>query len=193
LLTLTDQNLAIDAWKMRVGVARDALPFAELGAYGTLNPDERGTATDATYLARLATLQRAHTERSAFDDLDIWVPVAYPRYGPGDGNSFNSYSAYTTLGITGARAIGPVKPVKPILTYRVGNGASAQHDVELLNFEMPNPLRRTLDKQLAAIEAAGGVSEALFWIGSTDTDTLPGSTRSVYEYLSPARPIFRFR
>ena len=186
--TLADQDTIIQAWKMRMGVVRAALPSAELGAYGTLVPDERGDATDATYQSRLATMQRAHTDWSAYTGLDVWLPIAYPRFGPLDGNSWKTYYAYGSLGVDGARAIGPNLPVKPFIYHTVSNGASANNGMELLDTHVPNPLKRSWDQLLAAFEAKS-VSQALFWIGGTDTDTIAGSGRSIYQYVSPARPV----
>lgn len=187
------QDAIIAAWMMRVAVARAALPDAELGAYGTLIPDNRGDPTDATYQARLAALQAAHSGVGAFDDLDVWVPVLYPRFGPLDGKTnWNSYGAYTALGIDGSRLIGPAKPVKPLLHYRIKNGASAHDEVQLLDLETPNPLKRSWDVQLATLEAKA-VTEGVLWISGVDSEFIPGSARSIYQYISPARPVVHYR
>lgn len=185
--TEADQNERIAAWQMRVAVARAALPAVELGAYGTLQPPFDGDATDAIHLARLAVMQRAHTEVAAFADLDVLTPTLYPRFGPGD-SGWGTYAAYAALGVDATRAIGPNLPVKPWLHYRIFNTGSQWDDVELLDLPIPNPLKYTLDVELAVLEAEG-VAEALFWVTAANSETIAGSGRSIYQYISPARPV----
>lgn len=184
-----DQDLIIAAWKMRIDVVRAALPAAELGGYAVCNPTDDGDATEAAYVARLATMQRAHTEFGAFDSLDVLTPVLYPRWGPSDTFArWRGYRTYAEVGIDGTRAVGPALPVKPWIHHTIANPQSAHDNVQLLDLPVVNPLKWTWDRILAVLEARG-VDEALFWLGAADQDLIAGSARSIYDYISPARPV----
>lgn len=169
---LSVQDQITDALKMRVEVTREVFPNARLGYYGTVVPDAQGRANNGTYLARMVALERA-ASRGLFDQVNVWMPVLYPRFGPDDNqNKWESYQAYTELGVDGARQLGD-KPVIPFLHFRISNGNSANNDQLLCDLPTSDPMQKTLGVQLAALNQRG-VAEAQFWIGSDPSlDVLP--------------------
>jgi len=187
------QDRIIDAFVTRAAAARVKFPNATLGFYGTLIPDGRGRAGDATYQARKDALVRAG-ERGMFDLVDCLIPVAYPRFGPTDGAAWNTYAAYTRLAITGSRELaksdGSTLPVIPLLTYSVANGNSAHHKQLLLDLPTPDPLKATLGVQMDVM-VAEHVRTAVFWVGqNSDLITrLPNPNgRTVTQHVCSRRP-----
>jgi hypothetical protein len=160
------QNRLIEAFKLRAAAAREMLPNAKLGFYGTLVPDARGRADYPTFKARLAALARAG-ERGMFDQVDYLVPVVYPRFGPRDA-AWNTYAEYTRLGIVGSRHLhrsdGTELPLAPLLTYSVANGNSEHHRQLLMDLPTSEPLHETLRVQLEVM-AAERVRTSVFWVG----------------------------
>ena len=166
------QDRLIDAFATRAAAAREKLPQAKLGFYGTLIPDARGRVDDETYVARKRALVRAGC-RGMFDQVDCLMPVAYPRFGPTD-RAWNPIEAYTRLAVTGSRDLvksdGSALPVIPLLTYSVANGNSNHHQKLLLDLQTSNPLDATLGLQLNAL-VDEAVSTAIFWVGE-DSDLI---------------------
>ena len=160
------QRRLADAFAIRVAATRVKFPNAALGLYGTLVPDGRGRADDATYRARRRALVRAG-RRGMFDQVDFLVPVLYPRFGPTD-HSWNTYERYTRLGVTGSRALLTSDhrslPVIPLLTYSVANKNSKHHRQLLLDLPTINPLEATLGVQLEVL-ADEDTRRAVFWVG----------------------------
>ncbi len=183
----TTQHRLIDAFTRRAAATRMKFPNATIGFYGTLVPDGQGRANNGTYRARKAALVRAG-RRGMFDQVDIVIPVLYPRFGPTDA-SWTTYQAYTRLGITGSRSLrksdGSRLPVVPLLTYSVANGNSRHHEQLLLDLPARNPLQATLGAQLDVL-AEEHVRRAVFWVGeNSDLITrLPNpNARTVTQHL----------
>jgi hypothetical protein len=184
------QERIVRAMAIRVAATRARFPHAALGLYGTLVPDGRGRAGDATYRARKKALVHAG-RRGMFDQVDFLVPVLYPRFGPTD-RSWDTYDAYTRLGVTGSRSLRTSDhrrlPVVPLLTYSVANGNSNHHQQLLLDLPTHDPLEATLGTQLEVL-AEEDVSRAIFWVGENSDliARLPNpNSRTVTQHLCRA-------
>jgi hypothetical protein len=163
-----EQRDIVRAYKRRIAALRKTFPNARLCMYGTLNPDGRGRADNATYVARRDALKEAG-KRGLYDRLQYLVPVLYPRFGPNDHvGAWTSYRAYTELGIDGSREL--IKsdqrglPLLPVTGFRVSNGNSAHNCELLLDLPVNDPLQPTLRTQLDVI-AEKGVQDVVLWVG----------------------------
>ena len=187
------QARLVRAFATRAEAARRKLPNARLGFYGTLVPDSRGRESDTEYVARKAALVRAG-KCGMFDDVDVLVPVAYPRFGPTDGAAWDTYEPYTRLAVTGSREIrrsdGSTLPVVPFLTVSVANGNSNHHEEILLDLQTPKPLDKTLGVQLDVLLALN-VRTAVYWVGQNSdliTRVPNPNGRTVSQHVCFRRP-----
>ena len=168
------QRDIVRAYKRRIAALRKAFRNARLCMYGTLNPDARGRADNATYVARRDALKEAG-KRGLFDSLDYLIPVLYPRFGPDDNvGAWTSYRAYTELGIEGSRELvksdNRALPILPVTGFRVSNGNSLNNLDLLLDLPVINPLQSTIGIQLDVM-AEKNVQEVVFWVGQ-DSDLI---------------------
>jgi len=181
----------VDAYQVRIAATKATFPNAKLALYGTLNPDGRGRADDATYRRRLAALTRAGRE-GLYDNLDYLVPVLYVRFGCDDqvngpcDRRWDTLDEYTQLGVDGSRRLRKTDasspPLLPLLGFRVYNGNSAFNRELLINLGVPDPLGATLGKQIDILRD-NGVEHFALWTGR-DRNELGGPTdATVTDYL----------
>jgi hypothetical protein len=181
----------VDAYRVRIAATKATFPNAKLALYGTLNPDGRGRADDATYRRRLAALTRAGRE-GLYDDLDYLVPVLYVRFGCDDevngpcDRHWDTLDEYTQLGMDGSHRLrktdGSSPPLLPLLGFRVYNGNSPFNRELLMNLGVPDPLGATLGKQIDILRH-NGVEHFALWTGR-DSNELGGPTDpTVTDYL----------
>jgi hypothetical protein len=74
------QDQVIEAYKLRIRVARQLLPHARLGLWGVVVPI--ATANEASMDTRMAGYRRGQ-ELGLYDDVDYLIPVLYPWFSPG--------------------------------------------------------------------------------------------------------------
>jgi hypothetical protein len=182
-----EQDAMIAAFKTRIAATRAKFPLAKIALYGTLHPDAKGRAADATYLARLASLVRAG-KRGMYDGLDYLSPVLYVRFGPTDP-AWGTIAAFTQLGIDGSRQLrkssGQAIPLLPLLSLWVANGNSKHNDQIILDLPTTSPVRETWGVQFALFRQAG-IRDAVIWTGEDSdliTTTANPNRRTVSQHL----------
>ena len=120
------QAQIIEAFKMRIKVARQELPHAKLSLYGVIVPNASGDSSRTKDRTMIQGYTRAG-QLGMFDDLDYLSPVLYLRFGPQE-KGYNAMEAYMRQGIEASRAIktskGTPLPLAPMLNFKISNSNS---------------------------------------------------------------------
>lgn len=115
----------VDAFRLRIAVARSILPANPLALYGVVVP--HGQGSEAGFAEPNAGYQAA-IELGLYDELDYIVPVIYHRFGETDLNYEERLDQMThqALGASAAltRSDGSGLPLFPLLSLQVFNGNS---------------------------------------------------------------------
>ena len=156
----------LDAYKLRISVARDVFPNAKLGLYDTITPHGFGEADLAPMIRRQRGYEYA-ASYGLFEELDYACPVLYQVWGETD-YGFSRSDAVTRLGIEATRSLtrmdGTPLEIMPMMSLTVFNGDS-NHDRE--------PARvQDVSRQIDVLESLG-VNEYIIWNGEeniADTD-----------------------
>jgi len=156
----------LDAYKLRISVAREVFPNAKLGLYDTITPHGFGEADLAPMIRRQRGYEYAASQ-GLFEELDYACPVLYQIWGETD-YGFSRSDAVTRLGIEATRSLtrmdGTPLEIMPMMSLTVFNGDS-NHDRE--------PARvQDVSRQIDVLESLG-VNEYIIWNGEeniADTD-----------------------
>jgi hypothetical protein len=156
----------LDAYKLRISVARDVFPNAKLGLYDTVTPHGFGEADLAPMIRRQRGYEYA-ASYGLFEELDYACPVLYQVWGETD-YGFSRSDAVTRLGIEATRSLtrmdGTPLEIMPMMSLTVFNGDS-NHDRE--------PARvQDVSRQIDVLESLG-INEYIIWNGEeniADTD-----------------------
>ena len=163
----------INAFTLRISVARELFPNAQLGLFGVTTPHPHG---DATLEAQM-TSQGGFLAASAaglYDDLDVLCPVIYQRFGRSDSRHY-SIEPYTQLGVDSAellrRSDGTTPSIMPVMSLAIFNGGSADHEQPILVED--------LAAQIGVLQERG-YTEWLVW---NDDDTVADTDLLVTDYF----------
>ena len=156
----------LDAYKLRISVAREVFPNAKLGLYDTVTPHGFGEADLAPMIRRQRGYEYA-ASYGLFEELDYACPVLYQVWGETD-YGFSRSDAVTRLGIEATRSLtrkdGSPLEIMPMMSLTVFNGDS-NHDRE--------PARvQDVSRQIDVLESLG-INEYIIWNGEeniADTD-----------------------
>ena len=115
----------IEAYRLRIKVAREVLPNNPIALYGTVVPHGQGSESGFSD-SRLGYV--AAGEHGLYDDLDYLVPVIYHRFGPSDLNFENRLNDMTHQALKEAAALrrrdGSAIPLFPLLSLQIWNSKS---------------------------------------------------------------------
>ena len=162
------QGALIDAYRRRIGVARQVLqdtglPGVQLGMYQVIVPDGKGRFSDEFEQRMCGYLEAGR--QGMYDELDFICPVLYQRFGPDDANPerVREWTAAATRqaieqSLTLTRTDGAPIPLVPIISFWVFNRGSANYRQAVSPESVAN--------QLQIVQAATGVAAILFWSGS---------------------------
>ena len=175
LETTADKGSIIAAWKTRIAACRAVFPNARIGMYGLPIPVTKGDPLQATWIARIAAIVQAGTVAgynsvgSAYDGLDVIIPILYARYGPTDNVGFwTSYDEQADTCIIGAKTIlksdGSAIPIMPLINTYVANGGSNENDLAILDLPTADPLGSTWAIQFGVFKDHG-INEVCVWNG----------------------------
>lgn len=156
----------LDAYKLRISVAREVFPNAKLGMFDTVTPHGFGDADLAPMIRRQRGYEYA-ASYGLFEELDYACPVLYQVWGETD-YGFSRSDAVTRLGIEATRSLtrldGTPLEIMPMMSLTVFNGDS-NHDRE--------PARvQDVSRQIDVLESLG-INEYIIWNGEeniADTD-----------------------
>ncbi|MDP7030210.1 MAG: hypothetical protein QF733_08320 [Phycisphaerales bacterium] len=158
----------IDAYKLRISVARDLLPNARLGLFGVTTPHPFGNPLLEAQIVRQDGFEAAGAA-GLYDELDVVCPVIYQRYGPSDSRH-HLLEQYTRMGAESALALqrtdGTSLEVMPLMSLAVFNGGSADHKLPITVEDLAT--------QIAVLEDLG-FQDWMIWAGNdtiADTDVL---------------------
>jgi len=158
----------IDAYRLRIGVARELLPNARLGLFGATTPHSFGDALLEAQISRQDGFEAAGAA-GLYDQLDVVCPIIYQRFGPSDSRH-HCLEAYTRLGAESAmqlqRTDGTVLEVMPIMSLAIFNGGSADHKLPVTVEDLAT--------QIAVLQDLG-FQDWMIWSGNdtvADTDLL---------------------
>ena len=156
----------LDAYKLRIDVAREVFPQAKLGLYDSITPHPFGDAALASMIRRQLGYDYA-AANGLFDGLDYACPVVYEMWGVTD-IQYVRHDAVPTLGIEATRSLrkttGEPLELMPMLSLTVFNGSS-NHNREPA---LVSDVNRTIE-----ILKGLGVNDYLIWNGNenlVDTD-----------------------
>ena len=124
----------MDAFALRISVAREQFPNARLGLFGMTTPHPFGDATLESQVSRQNGFLAA-SAAGLYDDLDVLCPVIYQRFGPSD-TQHHSIESYTQLGVDSTallrRSDGTTPSIMPVMSLAIFNGGSADHEQPIL-------------------------------------------------------------
>lgn len=149
----------VDAFKLRISVARSVLPNARLGLYGVTTPHPSGEATMGTEVIRMLGYQAA-SDAGLYDDIDFLATVLYARFGQSD-HYHSRIESYTQLGIHHTtllhRSDGSSLATLPLLSLTIFNGSSPHHGEPVPLVDLALQINTLKDM---------GVAQWMFWNGS---------------------------
>ena len=163
----------VDAYQMRIAVARELLPNARLALYGMIVPHAWGDPNMESHQRNMAGYWAAE-ELGLYDDADALITIIYQRFGP-DDSKFDRLDDMTTMAWNESSALrrtdGSIIPVIPMASFVIFNGGSPYHEtlIEAENLLVQLDVLRNL-----------GVYELLFWNG---TDAIPNYEHTVTDRL----------
>ena len=163
----------IDAFTLRIAVARELFPNAQLGLFGVTTPHPFGDATLESQVSRQNGFLAA-SAAGLYDDLDVLCPVIYQRFGPSD-TQYHSIDSYTQLGVDSTtllrRSDGTTPSIMPVMSLAIFNGGSADHEQPILAEDLAAQIGVLQDR---------GYTEWLVW---NDDDTIADTNLLVTDYF----------
>jgi hypothetical protein len=168
-------NQIVEAFKLRISVARTLLPDAKICLYGVPVPTN-WLSTSSTWIQQTSGLTEA-AELGAFDQADYLVPVLYTRYCEEDASSYQTRNEEVIDVALGAvdsftRSNGEQIPVMPLITPTLFNGASDCNKTNLPASE--------LWSQITQINGYP-IDGYFIWVGNED---MPDTDQTIPEYLT---------
>ncbi|MCB0321649.1 MAG: hypothetical protein KDD60_12045, partial [Bdellovibrionales bacterium] len=164
------RGAVLEAYRLRLEVARQEMPNAKLIAYGFPTPNGKGTDTDA----QMESFREA-SELGIFDLVDGVMPSLHMRFGPQDPLYEESLQVLEdalvrSFEITNSR--GESMPVFPLFSFRVNNGQSL-HNTEAVQ------VSDTLNQLKFVQKYPDRVHGIVFWSPSTTDFDVTGHFRNV--------------
>jgi len=163
----------MDAFALRISVAREQFPNARLGLFGMTTPHPFGDATLESQVSRQNGFLAA-SAAGLYDDLDVLCPVIYQRFGPNDVQH-HSIESYTQLGVDSTallrRSDGTTPSIMPVMSLAIFNGGSADHEQPILAEDLAAQIGVLQDR---------GYTEWLVW---NDDDTIADTDLLVTDYF----------
>jgi hypothetical protein len=163
----------IDAFTLRISVARELFPNAQLGLFGVTTPHPFGNAAIEAQITRQSGFLAA-SAAGLYDDLDVLCPVIYQRFGRSDARHY-SIEPYTQLGIDSAgllrRSDGTTPSIMPVMSLAIFNGGSADHEQPILVED--------LAAQIGVLQERGYTK----WLVWNDDDTVSDTDLLVTDYF----------
>lgn len=154
----------IDAFRLRINVARAVLPNNPIGLYGTVTP--HGQGSDSGFSDTREGYDAAGA-LGLYDDLDYVVPVVYHRFGETDP-SFDTLDDMTHQALQASAALrrtdGSSIPLFPLLSLTIFNGNSS-HNGEA-------PLPESVDLIIENVLQYPEVALIGFWTGDDDSSAV---------------------
>lgn len=162
------QKQIIEAFKMRIKIAREMFPNAKLSLYGVIVSDARGDSTRPFFKPMMQGYERA-SQLGMFDDLDYISPVLYHRFGLQD-KEYPTLEIYTREAIEQSQTLkksgGTHLDLATLHSFKVYNGNSKNSE-ECVAHE-------SINKQLAIIPEYPSVKIVVLWAGpDVITDCAP--------------------
>ncbi len=119
----------IEAFNLRIAVARDVFPQARLGLFGATTPHSFGDPFLQAQISRQDGFEAAGAA-GLYDQLDVICPIIYQRFGPSD-DRHHYLEPYSRMGAESAldlrRSDGTSLEVMPIMALAIFNGGSEDH------------------------------------------------------------------
>jgi len=163
----------LDAYMLRIKVARQVFPNAKLGLYDTITPHCFGDPDMGVMIRRQRGYEYA-AARGIFEDIDYACPVLYQVWGHTD-YGFSRSDAVTKMGIENTRALtridGTPLEIMPLMSLTIYNGDS-NHALE--------PARVQDVSQQIDVLSSLGVNEYIIWNG---LENVEHTDIPVYEQL----------
>jgi hypothetical protein len=174
----------VRAFRVRISVAREALPRATLGLYGTVTTYPNGRDTSEHARTRMAGY-RAAVELGLYDHLDVLVPSIYLAAGPTDPLA-RRLDAYTRLAIAQSRSLtrsdGTPIPLFPLLGFRVYESGSNHRREIAVDLDPERPLEATLARQVAILREEG-IRAFGFWSRTDELEAPNPRGRTIMEHF----------
>jgi len=161
----------VEAFKRRIAIAREEMPYARLGMYGVIVPHSFG-ALGQSEIDKIRGYQEAG-DFGLYDQLDFLGNVLYQRFGPTDVK-YGSMREMTMHGYSTSQEItrsdGTGIPVLPMLSFTIYNGGSPHHRDPILIPDFVEQLQLLWGE---------GVEELIVWNGNdlVDDTEIPISDR----------------
>jgi hypothetical protein len=168
----------VEGFKWRISVAKKLLKKAKVGLYGIFLATGQAKYTDSL-TAHIAKLKEG-TTMGMLDELDLVIPIIYPRFGPDDGN-YSEQQAWdytaVTLEMTEDALSEMASPpaMAPSMSFKIFNGNS-------VNTNSPAP-PEYLKWQIEALHSLNKAQTILIWAGKEQT--IPGGIGTTLEALLP--------
>jgi hypothetical protein len=163
----------MNAFTLRISVARELFPNAQLGLFGVTTPHPFGDATLDAQVTREGGFLAA-SAAGLYDDLDVLCPVIYQRFGRSDARH-HSIEPYTQLGVDSAellrRSDGTTPSIMPVMSLAIFNGGSANHEQPILVED--------LAAQIGVLQERGYTK----WLIWNDDDTIGDTDLLVTDYF----------
>jgi hypothetical protein len=163
----------INAFTLRISVARELFPNAQLGLFAVTTPHPFGDATLDAQVTRQGGFLAA-SAAGLYDDLDVLCPVIYQRFGRSDARH-HSIEPYTQLGVDSAellrRSDGTTPSIMPVMSLAIFNGGSANHEQPILVED--------LAAQIGVLQERGYTK----WLIWNDDDTIGDTDLLVTDYF----------
>ena len=120
----------VEAYRLRIAVAREVLPNARLGLYGMIVPHAWGDPDMESHQLIMSGYWAAE-DLGLYDDTDALITVIYQRFGP-DDSKFDRLDEMTTMAWQESTALrrtdGSAIPVIPMASFLIFNGGSPYHE-----------------------------------------------------------------
>lgn len=165
----------IEAFKLRMSVARTLLPNAKICLYGVPVPTN-WLSTSSSWIQQNGGFIQA-AEQGVFDQADYLTPVLYTRYCLQDSSSYLTRNQEIIgLALEAAKSYtrtnGETIPVMPLITPTLFNGASECNKTSISPSE--------LWSQINEIKSYS-IDNYFMWVGN---ETMPDTDLTIPEYLT---------
>ncbi len=175
LETDSDKALIITAWKRRIAAVRAVFPYARIGVYATPRISNLGDGDADLYVARVGALVQAGTTAgynsvgSAWDGVDLLIPICYQIWGPNDtAQRWGSNEARVVEAMTGAALIkkstGASIPAMPLISTYCSGSQSEDDGVLMTELDTADPLGETWGVAFDVFKDYG-IDEVCCWNG----------------------------
>lgn len=162
----------LDAYKLRIEIARELFPNAKLCLWDLGSPHPFGIADLEAMTRRMSGYEYA-AAYGVYDNLDYGIPVIYQPWGPTD-NWYHRNADVVTLGVESARSLtksdGSPLGTMPMISLTIFNGDSNHDRLNVPLEDLTNTVSQLKDMD---------IEEYMIWNG-TESLATPDSNNSDY-------------